>query len=82
MFKLSDKYKISAQFGLTICLMTLLFISCGSNLPDSITEQLADLPEQIDYNIHVKPILSDRCFACHGNDPAHQSNSVEESLTR
>ncbi|MEO1261185.1 MAG: DUF1553 domain-containing protein [Bacteroidota bacterium] len=28
------------------------------------------LPAKIDYNFHVKPILSDRCFACHGPDEA------------
>ena len=26
------------------------------------------LPERVDYNFHVKPILSDRCYACHGPD--------------
>lgn len=26
------------------------------------------LPNQVDYNFHVKPILSDRCYACHGPD--------------
>ena len=25
-------------------------------------------PEKVDYNFHVRPILSDRCFACHGPD--------------
>ncbi|HMQ46854.1 MAG TPA: PSD1 and planctomycete cytochrome C domain-containing protein [Saprospiraceae bacterium] len=26
------------------------------------------VPEQVDFNFHVKPILSDRCFKCHGPD--------------
>jgi len=26
------------------------------------------LPEMVDFNLHIKPILSDRCFACHGPD--------------
>jgi hypothetical protein len=26
------------------------------------------LPEIVDFNFHIKPILSDRCFACHGPD--------------
>src|SRR5262245_17624410 len=26
------------------------------------------LPAVIDYNLHVKPILSDKCFLCHGPD--------------
>ena len=29
---------------------------------------MTQLPKTIDYNFHVKPILSDRCFACHGPD--------------
>ena len=26
------------------------------------------LPETVDYNFHVKPILSDNCYTCHGPD--------------
>ena len=26
------------------------------------------IPEKVDFNFHVKPIISDRCFACHGPD--------------
>lgn len=26
------------------------------------------VPEKVDFNFHVKPILSDRCFKCHGPD--------------
>ncbi|GAB3555878.1 DUF1553 domain-containing protein [Spirosoma fluminis] len=39
--------------------------------PDIVAAE-ADLPEKVDYNLHVKPILSDRCFACHGPDQAKQ----------
>jgi hypothetical protein len=28
----------------------------------------APLPERVDFNYHIKPLLSDRCFACHGPD--------------
>ncbi len=40
---------------------------CGrkSSLSDSLQ---ATLPEKVDFNFHIKPILSDRCFACHGPD--------------
>src|SRR5262245_35232669 len=24
---------------------------------------------KVDYNFHVRPILADRCFVCHGPDP-------------
>ncbi|KKL54693.1 hypothetical protein LCGC14_2262840, partial [marine sediment metagenome] len=26
------------------------------------------LPETVDYNFHIKPILSDNCYTCHGPD--------------
>ena len=50
--------------------LLVLFIhtACGPDLPESIEDEMARLPDQIDYNFHVKPILSDRCFACHGPD--------------
>jgi len=28
----------------------------------------AATPEKLDFNHHIKPLLSDRCFACHGPD--------------
>ena len=28
------------------------------------------IPDQISFNYHVRPILSDRCYACHGPDKA------------
>lgn len=33
----------------------------------------ADLPEQIDFNFHIRPILSDRCYACHGPDEENRA---------
>ncbi len=48
--------------------LLLLTLSCGQDLPSDVALQLSLLPVQVDYNFHVKPILSDRCFACHGPD--------------
>ncbi|GAO43403.1 PSD1 and planctomycete cytochrome C domain-containing protein [Flavihumibacter petaseus] len=30
------------------------------------------LPDQVSYNFHIRPILSDKCFKCHGPDVNHQ----------
>ncbi len=48
--------------------------ACHSSVekPADIVAAEANLPEKVDYNLHVKPILSDRCFACHGPDQAKQ----------
>jgi hypothetical protein len=45
------------------------FVGCGLRAPE-----VDGLPEVVDFNLHVRPILSDRCFACHGPDaPARQA---------
>ncbi len=43
-------------------------ISCNPTLPDPVKEAYASLPQKVDYNFHIKPILADRCYACHGPD--------------
>jgi hypothetical protein len=40
--------------------------------PADVVAAEATLPDKVDYNLHVKPILSDRCFACHGPDKNKQ----------
>ncbi|MRG44052.1 DUF1553 domain-containing protein [Chitinophaga sp. SYP-B3965] len=30
--------------------------------------QTSKLPDEVDYNFHIRPILSDKCFTCHGPD--------------
>ena len=32
-------------------------------------EKAVILPDQVSYNFDVKPILSDKCYTCHGPDP-------------
>ena len=43
-------------------------ISVVLGLDDPETS-LATIPENISYNFDVKPILSDKCYTCHGPDP-------------
>ncbi|MEO9891741.1 PSD1 and planctomycete cytochrome C domain-containing protein [Aurantibacter sp.] len=42
--------------------------SCGLDKPEEVAQAYAKLPDEIDFNFHVRPILSDRCFNCHGPD--------------
>ncbi|MEO1011638.1 MAG: DUF1553 domain-containing protein [Bacteroidota bacterium] len=48
--------------------LVILAASCTSDVPKDIENAYGQLPEIVDFNFHVKPILSDRCFACHGPD--------------
>jgi hypothetical protein len=46
-------------------------LSCNPRIEFS-PEIEAKLPQKIDFNYHIKPILSDRCFVCHGPDQTQQ----------
>ncbi len=65
MVRLVYVIKIHSRIGV-LALMGLLLLGCGRQRLDPSIE--AALPEQVDYNFHVKPLLSDRCYACHGPD--------------
>jgi Protein of unknown function (DUF1553)/Protein of unknown function (DUF1549)/Planctomycete cytochrome C len=41
---------------------TIYFTRSSSSL------ETATIPDKVDYNFHIRPILSDRCFKCHGPD--------------
>ena len=46
-------------------------VSCASTTSLGLGAEQAiehTLPSRIDFNFHIKPILSDRCFKCHGSD--------------
>ena len=48
-------------------LILFIFMACADKLTDSLDDSVS-LPEHVDFNFHIKPILSDRCFTCHGPD--------------
>jgi len=35
-----------------------------------------DMPDFVDYNYHIRPILSDRCYKCHGPDASKREASL------
>ncbi|MEP3208094.1 MAG: PSD1 and planctomycete cytochrome C domain-containing protein [Maribacter sp.] len=55
-------FRLFLLFGFSILL------SCDPSMPEEVKIAYHNLPETIDFNFHVRPILSDRCFACHGPD--------------
>ncbi|WP_324024043.1 PSD1 and planctomycete cytochrome C domain-containing protein [Maribacter sp. BPC-D8] len=67
------KNSISNSLGfITIALACCVLLSCSSKSEKTIalndSAGLNSVPEKIDFTFHVKPILSDRCFICHGPD--------------
>jgi hypothetical protein len=51
-------------------LIVVLFLAlgCSGPLPKEVSQAYETLPDIVDYNFHIKPILSDRCYTCHGPD--------------
>ena len=52
--------------GLGLILSLFWISSCQEGRSSNGLEQA--IPDQVSYNFHIRPILSDKCFACHGPD--------------
>ncbi|WP_209332293.1 DUF1553 domain-containing protein [Lunatimonas salinarum] len=63
---------IHFRLEIVFVFMACLFLGCGVDTPQDVERAAHSLPEIVDYNLHIKPILSDRCFACHGPDKNNQ----------
>jgi len=65
-----------ATLKITIALLVLAGCNTKSDSQNdyaSVTTEDAKIPDKIDFTFHVKPIISDRCFKCHGPD----KNAIE-----
>ncbi|MEZ5044765.1 MAG: DUF1553 domain-containing protein [Saprospiraceae bacterium] len=65
---------------LAFMLLVVFLTSCGPSLPEEVEIAMKGLPPKLDFNIHVKPVLSDRCFSCHGPDKAKQKAGLRLDL--
>ena len=45
-------------------ILVAVTIACKENPSHDVFE----FPDQVSYNLHVRPILSENCFTCHGPD--------------
>ncbi len=64
--KFSLRLCVSAFYIFILIVLLSTIISSCQKGPTPLQTQV--LPDKIDFNFHIKPILSDRCFACHGPD--------------
>ncbi|MDO6761278.1 DUF1553 domain-containing protein [Tamlana sp. 2_MG-2023] len=56
----------------------LLLCGCGGpSLPEPVYVAYQKLPKEIDFNQHVKPILSDKCYLCHGPDAGNIKGGLQ-----
>ena len=62
MNKLLTNKKVLLIATVSIVIMAFSYFSVNKQSKE------AAIPEVVDFNYHVRPILSDRCFKCHGPD--------------
>jgi hypothetical protein len=53
------------KFATLLCFIVTTVVIISS----CFTKNSGDkLPDKVSYNFHIRPILSDKCFKCHGPD--------------
>jgi hypothetical protein len=73
LYYLSKTQAATAKLGVLFSIILLfVVVACqtkGPKIKDVNTGMLLEkVPDSVDFTFHVKPILSDRCFKCHGPD--------------
>ena len=64
------------------CVLMIKFINTSTQSEEITISNSSDvvltssIPENIDFNFHVKPIISDKCFACHGPDEKERAANL------
>ena len=66
MFNIYKPLFLPLKWSVLLCFSWLF--ACQPALPVEIQKAYQELPEKVDFNFHIKPILSDRCYKCHGPD--------------
>ena len=71
-----------AKFSLGL-LLTAAGLLIGLPLIEGCSESKANtspnqqsLPKVVDFNFHIRPILSDRCYTCHGPDANKRKSGI------
>jgi hypothetical protein len=60
--------KNSKLFLSILLLGAIIWTLNGCNRNSEVQISEPELPDEISYNFDVRPILSDKCFVCHGPD--------------
>ena len=61
----------AGTLGLLSLSLGLGVVACHRQAPP-----IAGVPDRVDFNFHVKPLLSDRCFKCHGPDDRQRKGGL------
>ena len=56
-----------------LCVVASVFFIRNDSSPASTAQRI---PDVVDFNFHIRPILSDRCFKCHGPDANQRKSNL------
>ncbi|WP_245871754.1 PSD1 and planctomycete cytochrome C domain-containing protein [Sediminicola luteus] len=75
----TERLRTMGGIGLLCGLVAFMACNQGQKASGNSGSDLTEvrLPEKVDFTFDIKPILSDRCFACHGPD----QNAIEGGLS-
>ena len=59
---------LSMMYRNAVVCWVLLALLAGCNTPSDFGSLHEEIPDKVGYNLHIRPILSDKCFSCHGPD--------------
>jgi hypothetical protein len=68
------------HFRVLLAILSLFFIGCKYKLPEDVAKAYATVRHEVDFNRDIKPILSDRCFSCHGPDKGQLASGLRLDL--
>ncbi len=71
---------ISGQFGLWLLFGLLTLGSCKTEVPEAVQMAMSKLPDNLDFNFHIRPILADRCYPCHGPDAQRREANLRMDI--
>src|SRR4029079_10819045 len=74
-----DSVRLNPNRLLLVILPLLLVIGAGAFVLYGRQEAnplVQQLPDSVDYNYHIRPILSDRCYKCHGPDASKREANL------
>ncbi|MBS1667753.1 MAG: PSD1 domain-containing protein [Bacteroidetes bacterium] len=62
---------LQKSFAITVSIFAAILFT-ASCFQNNKGEPSRELPETVSYNFDIRPILSDKCFKCHGPDGSHR----------
>ena len=76
------KQKISIILILSILTSIIYAVKNGMLDDENETYTNLKLPDVVDYNFHIKPIISDNCYTCHGPDANKRKAGLRLDLAK